>query len=62
MKGIAQHPIIETVDAHRNGIVIEFTPDSTIFTNCHWDKNEITRWISENGCESLEDCKIIIND
>lgn len=53
MKGIAQHPIIETVDAHRNGIVIEFTPDSTIFTNCHWDKNEITRWISENGCELL---------
>ena len=62
IKGIAQHPLIETAEAHKSGIVIEFTPDSDIFTNCRWNKEEILKWISENGGAALEDCKIAIND
>jgi DNA gyrase/topoisomerase IV subunit B len=42
IKGIAQHPLIETADAHKTGMVIEFTPDSDIFTNCRWDKEKIS--------------------
>ena len=62
IKGIAQHPLIETPDAHKSGVVIEFTPDSDIFMNCRWNKEEISRWISENGVDALKTCKIIIND
>ena len=62
IKGIAQHPLIETADAHKTGMVIEFTPDSEIFTNCRWDKEKISGWISENGCDVLKNCKIIIKD
>ena len=62
IKGIAQHTLIETAEAHKSGVVIEFTPDSDIFTNCRWNKEEISRWISENGGEDLKACKITIND